>query len=529
MAGQEVFIRRASGLTRVISPWDALIYSTTNPGPVYAFLYIVWMPGLFPGGDLSVASYTLVLLLPIMALYYLFSVSMPRSGGEYLYVSRTLSPAWGYFANWALTIIGISWTGQIQMWGVNWGIADFFYANGVLNGDKSWIDLGLRLHNASDLLAFGIGFFTLILNFLVLWRGAKATMRWSWIAQTMSWIGLAVIVYVSATSSQQIFAQRLHDLAGLDYQKVLSDASTAGANLTTTSWYATTMAGMTYINLNSLGNTYTTNCSGEIKQVNKALPLAMFGSMFLFAIYWFTFYAVEWIFPPGKDWWNAIGYMTIAGNSPMPIFPVASTMTLYLTSNPVLINLAILAFIFGNYGGTVGLSFGPIRNIFAWSFDRIIPTGFAKVDRRGSPYAAVLLTFVLAFVFLVIYSFTGWLQYIIFTITVWFLGWIVVGIAGILFPYRRRDIFEKSPDAVKKKIAGIPVISIMGLLTTIVSIVTVYFTTVPSLTGAASAINLGTTCLVLAVVPFIVFYVSYYTRKSKGIAMDLQFKEIPPD
>ena len=157
MSQEGIYLRRASGLTRKISVFDALVYASAGPGPVFAFLYILWSPGLYPGADMRYATLTLLLLLPIMAVYYLFSVSMPRSGGEYVYVSRILHPSLGLFANWSLTIIGISWTGELTSWLVTYGIAPLIYNAGVLNGDQGLMNIGVQLNNPAYMPGWVIG------------------------------------------------------------------------------------------------------------------------------------------------------------------------------------------------------------------------------------------------------------------------------------------------------------------------------------------------------------------------------------
>src|SRR3989304_2833118 len=227
----ELFIRKASGLTRVISPKDALIYAWVNPGPVYAFIYIVWAGALYPGANMAWAVSMVLLLAPIMGLYYLFSISMPRSGGEYVYVSRGLHPALGFFSGWALTTIGITWSGQLTSWEVSYGIANLFYNQGILTNNAWLTNVGLMFNEVNSVTTFLVGLPIIILAFVVLWAGAKTVMRVSWACFVMSFIGLIAIVIASATSSQEFFVQRLRDLAGVDYNTLIQTASGQGMML----------------------------------------------------------------------------------------------------------------------------------------------------------------------------------------------------------------------------------------------------------------------------------------------------------
>jgi len=529
MSEEGIYLRRASGLTRKISAWDALVYASAGPGPVFAFLYILWSPGLYPGADMRYATLTLLLLLPVMAVYYLFSVSMPRSGGEYVYVSRILHPSLGLFANWSLTIIGISWTGELTSWLVTYGIGSDVYNTGLMSGNQGLMNFGLQLNNPAYVPGFIIGLFFISLVYLILWRGAKPAMRVFWIGIAVSIVGLIAILVASLTSSQAFFVNRLQELSAVAYDtQILKPAVSLGFTPGLFAVFATVMAGATYINLSILGNTYTTNIAGEIKNVSKAQPLALFGSLAFFTAWWGIFTWAMWI-NPGGNFWNAISILVNAGQNPMPMVPVANQIVVYLTTNSILVHLANIGFIFGTFAAMTGLSLGPIRSLFAWSFDRMLPEAFSKVDRRGSPYVAVALAAALGFLFYVLYAFTTLLSFILFTITLWFVAWTVLGIAAIVFPYVKKDIFEKSPSVVKMRFAGVPVITICGVLTTIVSVFTVYFTTVPAITGLTSLVSLATTVIVLAAAPFVLYFVARGYRQRKGINMALQYKTLPPD
>jgi amino acid transporter len=181
----------------------------------------------------------------------------------------------------------------------------------------------------------------------------------------------------------------------------------------------------------------------------------------------------------------------------------------------------------------MGMAFGPVRNLFAYSFDRVLPTFFAKTDRRGSPWAAVLLGTIIAEAFFIMLLLPGFLAYWIqsTTILAWFWAWAIVGVFGMVFPYTKmgKGIFEKAPEIVRKKIGGVPIIFIWGLLTFLVSAAIDYYMLIPYITGLMSAFYIYLDVAFFILAAFAIYYISRAYHKAKGIPMELQFKEIPPD
>lgn len=137
----------------------------------------------------------------------------------------------------------------------------------------------------------------------------------------------------------------------------------------------------------------------------------------------------------------------------------------------------------------------------------------------------------IGFIFLAAYAFTHWLSYVLYSISEWFIAWIIVGIAAMVFPYlgKTKDIFEKSPSIVKAKFAGLPLITIMGFLMVIVCAYSVYASIVPGLTGTTSLVELLGSIVFIAILPIIVYAVASSIRRSRGAPLELQFKTIPPD
>ena len=132
MVGQtRIFARPASGLVRAVSAWDALIYNVVFMAPTAIFAYGFFALTLFPGVDLPTTALMSIPLAIVVGLFYaVYSAAMPRSGGDYIWVSRTLHPVLGFMNNVALFIILLSIAGSYMPWFTQWGIAPMLQSLG---------------------------------------------------------------------------------------------------------------------------------------------------------------------------------------------------------------------------------------------------------------------------------------------------------------------------------------------------------------------------------------------------------------
>ena len=113
--------RRASCATSAGA--NALIGSLVRFNFAIAAITLVSLPWTFPGTNLPVS--VLLSLIPAAFLggvYVLFGIAMPRSGGDYVFISRTLHPSIGLAANmsataWNLIILGVyaNWVATIGL------------------------------------------------------------------------------------------------------------------------------------------------------------------------------------------------------------------------------------------------------------------------------------------------------------------------------------------------------------------------------------------------------------------------------
>jgi len=88
----QVFTRRASGLVRVMSPYSAFAYNILNIGVIFPWVYITPLaldPGASVWGGILICGAFASLLAVV---YAGLASAMPRTGGDYVFQSRTLRP-----------------------------------------------------------------------------------------------------------------------------------------------------------------------------------------------------------------------------------------------------------------------------------------------------------------------------------------------------------------------------------------------------------------------------------------------------
>jgi amino acid transporter len=169
------------------------------------------------------------------------------------------------------------------------------------------------------------------------------------------------------------------------------------------------------------------------------------------------------------------------------------------------------------------------RNIFAWSFDRILPEKLAEVHpRTHSPVYAVAVITVVGIISVIILAFNPSLTFLVglFGLSITYL---CVAVAGIVFPYRQRDVFEASP--YNHRLGGIPVMSIVAA----VALVFMAGASVILLLDSNSGTNwhINTNRVILAASVFVIGLPIYYgiraLQRRQGVNIDLAFREIPPE
>lgn len=527
---KEFYIRKASGLTREISPLETWFY-TMGPisiGATVAAVY-VWVSFAYPGADMVQAlliSAVPALLFAVM--YWCFTISMPRSGGDYVFCSRVIHPAAGFVTNFVWSAMWLFDLGMLSNLLSVYFISDALATYGHVSGNESL--LGYATWAASPVGGFVVGTVALIFTCLVLIAGSKIAVRVIAACVIVGLLGVFIAIGAFAFSSNQAFISAFNRVAtgGATYNSVIETAKGLGATIVAPS-LAASIACLPYVYNFFLGHIFASYVAGEIREIKKSIPLAMIGgSLTMMAIIIVSLYA--YFGSVGYEFNSAIAYLFYMSPDkyPLPSPPEFQYFAALLVPQPLAV---IIAFSFIPWGIAliVPVFMMISRNIFAWSFDRIVPTKLSEIHPRFKTPA--LLTVVLGIIgeiTLAMFCFKPELYFVFINILLGgiYSGAIIPALAGILFPLRRKDIYEKSPIA-KWKIGPIPVISLAGLVSF------VWFPYIVYLSFASiSPENLPSSIAALAGI-WILGLVAYYAAraywKPKGIDLDLLYKEIPPE
>ena len=173
------------------------------------------------------------------------------------------------------------------------------------------------------------------------------------------------------------------------------------------------------------------------------------------------------------------------------------------------------------------------RIIFAMSFDRVLPEKLSEVNERWhSPTAAILVTMLVAFIgnfaesdIFVKYPVPILTEYInsgggVAATDIWDTAFfLLASLAGMLFVFRRKDIYEKSPYKPGKSL-----IAVIGAIATLANIYLLYLVA----TGWWF-VEPWIFTLFLLVVGGIIYY--YYRTKGSRVGVDYAtiYAEIPPE
>jgi len=524
----QVFLRQASGLVRTVNSSDVFIYNIglINIGIGLAYIFILG-PAFYPGASLWLGVAITTIFCIIQALtYYSFTTAMPRTGGEYVFISRSLHPALGFAMSMSMAIWLLFYSAWSAASFANLGLNAIFADLAAYFDSPGLAALSTGLAGKTG--SFIVGTIMIIFSTFLLSWGMEKYLKvqvWTFIAALL---GIAVMLILLIIGSRESFMANFNtaasNIAGPNqYETVIAEAKKAGWTNPGFNWWST-LQFMVWPFYPLAFSIMSCSFAGEIKKVDRAQLIGMPGAVAFVGVLFIVIIGLAQRVM-GYDFLGAIGWNLYEA----PEACTASTPWIHwlsglLTGSLILKLIIGLGFLMWTYYWISGCMLYATRIAFSWSFDRLIPKLFGEVSRKyHTPINSILVSGAIAELFLILYSFTDWFKTLVGILAITF-TFFVVGVSGMVFPYVRRDLFESSP--MNHRVAGLPLMSIFGFLTAVFMgfIIYLFF-------GDDIAAGNSTASLIAVFGPmtaaFIGYFVAQAVRKRQGIDVALAFKEIP--
>jgi basic amino acid/polyamine antiporter, APA family len=528
-----LFTRKATGLVREARTTDALFYNVMWASVALAFAFYWLFYGFYQGSNAWVAFLIAACLgLPGAFLYAMLAQIMPRTGGDYVFNSRSLHPSIGFAGNfsycvWLAVIYGVYTT-----YLATYGFGAFGRMMAGFTGSHAWLDFGDWF--SKDYALFITGTVMLLLSAAVfIVGGLHLFLRLQVVAFALYALGAFLLpVIVAVFQSKTGFLGNFQDYAanlGTQNANAALVASANKAGFAPTGFDTETTLKSVSLFWYIFGFLYSSNYfAGEIRLRKRTHLVSIPGALAVSAVG----IALLLLAYQGVTGYSFNGRLGLAD-------PAAYGFAAGAPAYPEIMAIASGSWVLGAIM-IIGFGVGLLiwlpqtmllvsRSMFSWSFDRIMPARLSYVDARTrSPVIAIAIVTLLAIGSTAIYAFTTWFTAISVLLGL-SLTLLVTAVGGIVLPFRQRAMVENSPYG--RRIAGIPVVSLVAFVALIGFGLGVAVILWDPGSGASLSANPGKLWLALGIyaLAFVIYFVSRAVRRSQGIDLSLTYRELPPE
>ena len=534
VAGQGLFTRQSSGLVRELGIPAATGIALASVAVVNTF--INFNAGLV---SFNQADMTLPLLLgagiwlvAMFAYKYLLE-AIPRAGGEYVYLSRIISPALGAMAGIGICI---AFT-YILAANANFTAA---YTPFMLTALGAAFNSSAISDAANNVTSQGAVAAISVVMLLVV--GAVSLVSIRRLAQViLALVGIQLLAFLVLgwlliTHSHQDFVNALASFSNHPsaYNDILAAAQKAQIPLGIS--IGASLTAVPFMVLNYNGVLYAYYVGGELKRPGRTYLYASVISIGLLVVVWLG----VWLLmrnTVGLDFMQS--QAKLGATDPDAYGKITSLQSsagglgygLILSGDPIskiLIGIAV-----PSAELAVDLAFVAVvtRVMFALAFDRLLPISLAKISERSAiPTNAIIVAVVIGILFAILAAFVN-LSNIVANLAL-FVALIIVagGVAATALPYRRPDLIMRPGQTELARVGGVPVPSLWGAATTLLAVIVVaLIVTHPEVFGSFTLTSVGALVIVLLAGPVIYLIARQMRLSRSSIDLRLAMRELPPE
>src|SRR5512143_383270 len=457
MSTATLFVRKASGLVRAWSVFDAFIYATFSINLVtlglFIFSYCWYFGGSLATGVVIGAVFTIFEVI----VYASLISAMPRAGGDYVWQSRILGRGLGFL----LSITG--WWFILWLWTPLYGQMLTYEVYTPLLAIAGLKDAALWFLTP---LGQFIGMLSVcLIVFIYIAIGMK------WYARVQKFcfwgglIGLALVFLLLLFGNNTTFQANFNELApifgaqaGDTYSATLAAGEAAGT-VSGPLWplaVGTSIFLVPMLTFFNLWPNWGSTLYGEVRGASDykrnfwgmaaAIIVTTVGALILFALIAKT---IGWDFynkSNGAFWNYTFGYTT--ETPPLPIWPYPALFATFMVKSRLVQFIVVLLMSLWWFGWSGTLFLSSTRVIFAASIDRMLPEWVSRIEpRTKTPINALLLMVIPAAIisYLYAYKLVGMNTLALDATVVIAITFLGTTIAGTVMPWRAKDVFDGSP------------------------------------------------------------------------------------
>jgi amino acid transporter len=533
-SAEGLYTRKASGLVRELGIPAAVGISLASVAVVNTF--INFNAGLT---DFAKAE----MYLPLLAAAFIWFVGMfayrhlleaiPRAGGEYVYLSRIVSPVAGSVAGIGIAVVFTYVLAANAHFAATFSpfmlsaLGSAFSSSSIANaGNDITTNLAVVLISCGVMMIVGLAsFFSL--------RRLAQIILWLIAIQLIAFIALGFLLADHSHADFVAAFGRYTQHPGA-YQALLA-AGKANGDV-----YGTALGAMIaiipFMVLNYNGVLYSYYVGGELRRPGRTYLYASAISIGVLVVVWGGVWALL-RHTAGLHFMQA--QANLGAGSPDAYAKITSLSAqagglgygLVLSGDPITKILFGVAVPVAEVAVNLAFVAVTTRVLFALAFDRLLPINVAKVSERNhAPIIAIAIVVAVGIAFCILTTYANLTDIVALESLFFALILLAGGVAALFLPLRRPDLVMRAGQEDVARWMGFPVIAWIGAATTALALFTVIEIVVhSSVYGKFNGKSIATLVVVLAAGPVIYLIASHIRRQNNQLDLSMAMRELPPE
>jgi len=532
-AQSALFTRQSSGLVRELGIPSAIGIALASVVVVNTFInFFAGLAG-FKQADMVIPLIAGALIWVVaMFAYKSLLDAIPRAGGEYVYLSRIISPAIGSMAGLSLAVAFLFFLGSNANFVAQY-LPFTLLALGSALGSSSIANAGSQIG--------GTGAIAVISVCILLFLGICSTFSVKRVAQAiMALVVVQLLAYLTVlfllvTHSHDQFVAAFAAFSNHPnaYNDVLAAAAKDSIPLGVST--AASLAVIPFMVLNYNGALYAYYVAGELKKPGRTYLWASTVTIALLAVVWIAGWVIM-LNTIGRDFMQAQAQLGVSDPTAYGAITSLQASTnglgygLVLSGDPVTKLLIGVAIPFASFALELAFVVVVTRVLFALAFDRLLPVALAEVTDKGVPRNAIVVCIAGAIAFTLLNAF-GTLTAIVANLSLFVALILLAGsIAAFALPLRRPDLVMRPGAQKLAKVGGLPIASLPGAAAAILALITIALIIGnPSVFGSFSVVSVGALVVIIAAGPIVYLIARQMRLQRSSIDIGLAMHDLPPE